>query len=172
MIFSRWFLVISCGVVFSLVGLCGGGSSPPIKRQPERPPTAKKQPEPPAPLKDYPELPPLQNEDRVALTTFKSLCILSKSQYFTPTTLEAALFKHKEFVAWGISVTRDPREADVVIEVSRKIFTTKFVYSIVEVRTRHVLGSGMVNSIGGTVEGKIADNFIKFLRPYRVKTTD
>lgn len=171
MIFSRWFLLISCGVVFSLVGLCGGGSSPPIKRQPERPESAQKQTKPPKSLKDHPEPPALQNEDRVALTTFKSLCILSKSEYFTPTTLEAALFKNKEFVAWGISVTRNPQEADVVIEVSRKIFTTKFVYSIVEVRTRHVLGSGMVNSIGGTVEGKIADNFVKFLRPYRTKTT-
>lgn len=171
MIFSRWLLLMSCGVVFSLVGLCGGGSSPPIKRQPERPPTTLKQTEPPKPLKKNPELPPLENKDRVALTTFQSLCILSRSQYFTPTALEAALFKHKEFVAWGISVTRDLRDADVVIEISRKKFTTRFVYSIVEVRTRHVLGSGIVNSIGGTVEGKIADNFIKLLRPYRIKTT-
>lgn len=167
MIFSRWFLLISCGVVFSLVGLCGGGSSPPGKPQPEPPEPVQKQTKPPKPLKNYSEPPALQNEDRVALATFKSLCILSRSQYFTPTTLEAALFKHKEFVAWGISVTRDPREADVVIEVNRKKFTTRFVYSIVEVRTRHVLGSGMVNSIGGTVEGKIADNFIKLLKPYR-----
>ncbi|MDQ3684374.1 MAG: hypothetical protein M3430_02065 [Acidobacteriota bacterium] len=93
--------------------------------------------------------------------------IRSKSGYFKPATLENELLKHAEIQQWGVSITREEAEADLIIEVDRKLFTTKFVYSVLDPRANRVIASGKVSSIGGTVEDKIADKFIKQMRESR-----
>jgi hypothetical protein len=85
----------------------------------------------------------------------------SKTIFLKAATLEAAVRKHDEFLKSGYLFTTDSRDADVVIEIDRAPFTTEFPYSIVDPRTHLVIGSGKVNSIGGTVAGKISIGFIK-----------
>jgi hypothetical protein len=101
------------------------------------------------------------------LRAARTIFIRSKSVYFKPSTLENSLLRRDEFQQWGLAVTRDEADADLIIEVGRKLFTTSFIYSVIDPRGQRVVASGRVNSIGGTVEGKISDSFIKKLRAAR-----
>jgi hypothetical protein len=101
------------------------------------------------------------------LRSARVIYIQSNSVFFKPSTLENALLQREEFQEWGMEITRNQADADLIIEVDRKLFTTSFVYSVILPRAHRVLASGRVNSIGGTVEGKISDSFIKRLRKVR-----
>ncbi len=101
------------------------------------------------------------------LRSARTIFIRSKSVYFKPSTLENSLLQQDEFQQWGLVITRDESDADLIIEVGRKAFTTSFIYSVIDPRNKRVVASGRVNSIGGTVEGKITDSFMKKLRSAR-----
>lgn len=87
--------------------------------------------------------------------------VRTKSVYFKDTELENELRRHTEFHQMGLLVTRDEGAADLVIEVGRKVFTTRFVYTVLDARTRLVLMSGKVSSVGGTAADKIAGEFVR-----------
>jgi hypothetical protein len=77
------------------------------------------------------------------------------------------LLQQEEFQQWGLVITREESDADLIIEVGRKVFTTSFIYSVIDPKNKRVVASGRVNSIGGTVEGKITSSFMKKLRSVR-----
>ena len=104
------------------------------------------------------------------LRSVRSILITTRSVYFKPATLENELLKRPEFEQWGLVITREKRRPDLIIEVDRKLFTSSFVYIAIDARTNRVLMSGRVNSIGGTVEGKITDDFIKRMKQIRPVT--
>jgi len=101
------------------------------------------------------------------LRSARTIFINTNSVFFKPATLENALLKRAEIQAWGLMITRVREDADLIIEVDRKLFTTRFVYSVLDRRTSTVVASGKISSIGGTVEGKISDSFIKRMRRVR-----
>jgi len=101
------------------------------------------------------------------LRTAQTIFIRSKSVYFKASTLENSLLQQDEFQQWGLVITREEADADLIIEVGRKLFTTSFIYSVIDPRNKRVVASGRVNSIGGTVEGKITSSFMKKLRAVR-----
>lgn len=98
------------------------------------------------------------------LRSAQTIFIRSKSAYFKSSTLENSLLQQEEFQQWGLVITREEADADLIIEVGRKAFTTSFIYSVLDPRNKRVVASGRVNSIGGTVEEKITDSFMKKLR--------
>jgi hypothetical protein len=102
-----------------------------------------------------------------ALRNARTIFIRSKSVYFKPQSLEQALVNRDEFQDWELVVTRDEADADLVVEVARKLFTNRFVYNVIDPRANRVLMGGRIGSLGGTVEGQIADSFIKKLRRVR-----
>lgn len=102
-----------------------------------------------------------------ALRNARTIFIRSKSAYFKPQSLEQALVNRDEFQDWGLVVTRDEADADLVVEVARKLFTNRFVYNVIDPRANRVLMGGRIGSLGGTVEGQIADSLIKKLRRVR-----
>lgn len=102
-----------------------------------------------------------------ALRNARTIFIRSKSAYLKAQALEQALVNRDEFQDWGLVVTRDEADADLVIEVARKLFTNRFVYNVIDPRANRVLLGGRIGSLGGTVEGQIADGFIKRLRRVR-----
>jgi hypothetical protein len=101
------------------------------------------------------------------LRSAQTIFIRSNSVYFKASTLENSLLQQDEFQQWGLVITRDESDADLIIEVGRKLFTTSFIYSVIDPRNKRVVASGRVNSIGGTVEGKITSSFMKKLRTVR-----
>ena len=102
-----------------------------------------------------------------ALRTARTIFIRSKSVYFKAESLEQALVNRDEFQDWELAVTRYESDADLVIEVTRKLFTNRFVYNVIDRRANRILAGGRIGSLGGTVEGQIADSFIKKLRRAR-----
>jgi hypothetical protein len=101
------------------------------------------------------------------LKSARTFFIRTRSVYFKPSTLENSLLQQDEFRQWGLTVTRDEADADLIIEVGRKVFTTSFVYSVIDPKTQRVVASGRVNSLGGTVEGKTSHSLLKKLRAAR-----
>jgi hypothetical protein len=120
-----------------------------------------------APLAVFPQSVATPRSPDDVLRSARTIFIRTKSVYFKPSTLENSLLQQDEFRQWGLAVTRDEAEADLVIEVGRKAFTTSFVYSVIVPQTQMVVASGRVNSIGGTVEGKITHSLMKKLRAVR-----
>ena len=102
-----------------------------------------------------------------SLSSARTIFIRSKSVYFKATALEQSLTNRDEFLDWGLSVTRYESDADLLIEVNRKLFTNRFVYNVIDRRTNRVLAGGKIGSLGGSVEGQIADSFIKKMRRIR-----
>jgi hypothetical protein len=50
-------------------------------------------------------------------------------------------------------------DADLILEVRRGVLT-KFVFTAIEPETLILVASGKLSSLGGTVDGKVADLFM------------
>jgi hypothetical protein len=100
------------------------------------------------------------------LRNAKLLYIRKESVFFQPSELENELLKRPEFQRWGLLITRTEMDADLIIEVSRKVFT-RFVYSVIDRRTNTVVASGKLSSLGGTLSTKIAKRVIENMKRVR-----
>lgn len=92
--------------------------------------------------------------------------IRKKTIYVEAPELENELLKRPEFQRWGLSITRNEMDADLIIEVSHKIFT-RFVYTVLDPRTNTVVATGKLSSLGGTLSTKIAKRFIENMQRVR-----
>lgn len=101
------------------------------------------------------------------LRSAQTIFIGTKTIYFKPAALEQALLDRPEVQEWGFAISRDEADADLIIEVDRKLFTNRFVYSVIDPKTQRVLLAGKIGSLGGTVEGQIANGFVKRLQKVR-----
>lgn len=110
--------------------------------------------------------PPITDPTTI-LRNAKLIYIRKKSVYFKAPELENELRKRPEFQRWGLAITRNEADADLIIEVGRKVFTTRFVYSVIDPRTDIVVTSGKLSSVGGTLATKIAKRFIEQMQQVR-----
>jgi hypothetical protein len=74
--------------------------------------------------------------------------------------VEDKLLKRPELQQLGFVITREGREADLILELRHDLFT-KYVFTVIDARTGLVLASGKLSSVGGTVAGKVAKRFVK-----------
>ena len=96
----------------------------------------------------------------------KIIYIRKKTIYIEAPELENELLKQREFQRWGLAITRNETDADLIIEVGHKIFT-RFVYTVLDPRTNTVVASGKLSSLGGTLSTKIAKRFIENMQRVR-----
>lgn len=101
------------------------------------------------------------------LVKAQTVFIRTKSAYFKPAALETELLNRDEIQAWGLVFSRDEADADLIIEVDRKLFTNRFVYSVIDPRANRVLMGGKIGSLGGSVEAQIATSFVNRLKRVR-----
>ena len=57
---------------------------------------------------------------------------MTRTLHFNPDDLARQLMKKPEFVELGMSVTRDRRAADLIMQVDRLVLTARFPYVVVE----------------------------------------
>jgi hypothetical protein len=97
--------------------------------------------------------------------------VRSDSAFVSGREVEDSLRKRKEFQAWGMVITRNVEQADLIIEITRKPLTRRFTFSVIEPRTSEVVTSGKTRSVlfGKKIPNKIAEKFanrVKVYRPY------
>ena len=88
--------------------------------------------------------------------------VRSKSLLVRAAVVEDKLLKRPEFKQLGFSITRDQSDADIILELRHDLLT-KYVFSVVEVKTQTVIVGGKLSSLGGTVAAKVAKRFVKEL---------
>lgn len=104
------------------------------------------------------------------LRAAKTVFIQPKSDYLNREALERELVKHPDFNQLGLLVVRDKEEADLILEIYRKKWTTRFTITAVDARTGALVASCQESSIGGDVEPKLAKCFIKQAKAARAQT--
>lgn len=95
----------------------------------------------------------------------KIFFIASDTFYVKKEEMEKGLLNRKEFEEWGLLVTHNERDADVVLLVRRAPFQNNFPYTVTDRQSGIVIMAGEVNSLFGTVPGKIAADIVNKLRP-------
>ncbi len=95
------------------------------------------------------------------LRAAKTVFVRPKSDYMNREALERELVKHADFNQLGLLVGRDEKDADLILEVYRKKWTTRFTITAIDKRTRAIVSSCQESSIGGDVEPKLAKCFIR-----------
>ena len=104
-----------------------------------------------------------------ALNKARLLFIRPRSGFFDKEKLERELLKRKEFGDMGLEITRSISNADLVLEVTRKRFTTRFTCNVIEPVTQRVLAGVTASSLGGEIEPHLADALVKELKAKRSK---
>ena len=102
------------------------------------------------------------NTDAI-LRSARTIYVRSHTGFLSSTTLEQALLNDKGVQWCGLTVTRDTQDADLILEVNRKVFNV-FVYNVIESRTGRIVAGGKIGSLGGTVESQVARSVGKRLR--------
>ena len=103
----------------------------------------------------------LTRSHRIARTeATRRVFVRSKSLLVRAAVVEDKLLKRPEFTQLGFVITRDESDADLVLELRHDLLT-KYVFSVVDAKSRTVLASGKLSSLGGTVAGKVAKRFVK-----------
>jgi hypothetical protein len=120
---------------------------------------------------DVAAAPPTAVDPATVLRKARFVFVHSDSVFVSGREVEASLLKRKEFKAWGMVVTRNEAQADLVIEITRKPLTRRFTFSVIDPRTSEVVTSGKTRSVlfGKKIPNKIAEKFanrVKVYRPY------
>lgn len=110
-----------------------------------------------------PELPAREVMKYARLLHFKA-----RSQWFNAEKLERELLKRKEFSDLGLEITRAEKYADLVMEISRKALTTRFTCTMLEPRSKRIVGGATASSLGGEIEPHLAEAIIKEFKAARL----
>jgi hypothetical protein len=113
---------------------------------------------------------PRVTDPATILRTARLVYVNSDTAFVNAHEVEASLLKRKEFRAWGMAVTRNAADADLIIEITRKTLTRRFTFTVVEPRTMAVVTSGKTRSVlfGKKIPNKIAEKFTNRLRAVRL----
>ena len=99
------------------------------------------------------------------------LFIRSKSAYLKSSDLENEMRQRPEFATLGLLVTKEEGNAELILEVGRKVPGRKFVYSAIDPRTQIVLTSGSARAdlfgLAPSVAHKIAKRFLQRVQAVR-----
>lgn len=95
------------------------------------------------------------------LASARTIFVHSRTVLVKPEVIESELQKRDDFKRSGLLLTKDPKAADLTIEVRRANLTTEYPYVAIDSRTKLIVASGKVNSLFGTAANKIAKGFMK-----------
>jgi hypothetical protein len=95
----------------------------------------------------------------------KVFFVKSDTFYVKKEEMEKGLLNREEFGKWGLQITAYEGNADAVLIVRRAAFQKNFPYTVTDRATGIVVMGGEVNSLFGTVPGKIAGALVSKLRP-------
>jgi len=98
----------------------------------------------------------------VAAPIKRKVYVHSTSLLVGAAVVEEKLLNDSDFIRLGFAITRDPRDADLLLELRHDVLT-KYVFTVIDAKTLTVIAGGKLSSLGGTVAGKVAQRFVKEL---------
>jgi hypothetical protein len=110
---------------------------------------------------------PNDTSNRTLLAKARKIFVESHTHFVKKEEVEKGLLKRKELEEWGIQVTSNRLDADLVLTLKRAAFQNNFPYTLTDRATGTVVFGGEVNSLGGTVPGKIAAALAKKIKELR-----
>ncbi len=107
------------------------------------------------------------------LAASQTLRVDSTTSYFTPFMLEEELLKAPGFRSLGINVVTGSKNAKLVVNVDRPLFTYDFTFSLCDSHSGVVLATGKATAIDGPHAAKgIATQLIQIFNKDRAAETD
>ena len=104
------------------------------------------------------------NDPKALLASARTIYVNSQSAFVKNKAMISALNDHKELREYGLAVTDSASTADLMLSIDRAPFTIEYSFTVIHLRTRIIVASGHVNSLFGTVPGKVASSFAKQLK--------
>ena len=90
-----------------------------------------------------------------------SFYVDSDTFYMKPEALQSSLLGRAEFKAWDLQITGKKELADMVVRVKRIPFSNHFSYTVTDRDTETIVIAGKVDSLAGTVYGRIAKEIVE-----------
>lgn len=99
--------------------------------------------------------------NRELVSRARSYYVDSDSFYMKREALESSLLGQAEFKAWELQITNRADLADMIVHVKRVPFSNHFSYTVKDRATDTVVMAGKVDSLAGTVYGRIAKEIVE-----------
>jgi hypothetical protein len=100
-------------------------------------------------------------DNKELVTRARSYYVETDTFYMKREALESSLLGQKEFKAWDLQVTGRKDLADMVVRVKRVPFSNHFSYTVTDRETDTIVMAGKVDSLAGTVYGRIAKEIVE-----------
>jgi hypothetical protein len=99
-------------------------------------------------------------DNKELVTRARSYYVETDTFYMKREALESSLLGQKEFKAWDLQVTGRKDLADMIVRVKRVPFSNHFSYTVTDRETDTIVMAGKVDSLAGTVYGRIAKEIV------------
>ncbi len=100
-------------------------------------------------------------DNKELVTKARSYYVETDTFYMKREALESSLLGQKEFKTWDLQVTERKDLADMVVRVKRIPFSNHFSYTVTDRETDTIVMAGKVDSLAGTVYGRIAKEIVE-----------
>jgi len=99
-------------------------------------------------------------DNRELVTKARSYYVETDTFYMKREALESSLLGQAEFKAWNLQITGRQELADMIVRVKRVPFSNHFSYTVTDRETDTIVMAGKVDSLAGTVYGRIAKEIV------------
>src|SRR6478672_4390290 len=100
-------------------------------------------------------------DNKELVTKARSYYVETDTFYMKREALESYLLGQAEFKAWNLQVTGKKDLADMVVRVKRVHCSNHFSYTVTDSGTDTIVMAGKVDSLAGTVYGRIAKEIVE-----------
>jgi hypothetical protein len=100
-------------------------------------------------------------DNKELVSKARSFCVQSDTFYMKREALESSLLGQAEFKAWDLQITGKVELADMLVRVKRVPFSNHFSYTVTDRDTDTIVMAGKVDSLRGTVYGRIAKEIVE-----------
>jgi hypothetical protein len=106
-------------------------------------------------------------DNKELVTKARSYYVETDTFYMKREALESSLLGQAEFKAWNLQITGKKDLADMVVRVKRVPFSNHFSYTVTDRETETIVMAGKVDSLAGTVYGRIAKEIVDKMKVLR-----
>jgi hypothetical protein len=100
-------------------------------------------------------------DNKELVSKARSYYVETDTFYMKREALESSLLGQAEFKAWNLQITGKQELADMVVRVKRIPFSNHFSYTVTDRGTDTIVMAGKVDSLAGTVYGRIAKEIVE-----------